>query len=266
MLYPRRSRVKHAVWEGIVRGSEMEKAHILREIVRTAAANGGIALGEARMKAETGISRADWFGIHWSKWSDAVREAGFTPNKLRGSFEDDFLFLRYADLARNLGRLPSNGDLRLKRRKDSEFPSSKVFEKFGSKSELVRKLLEFCRSRPEFGPVVGLCEDYLRVFASAISEDEPSTTRVVVGHVYLYQHGSRREYKIGCTNNRLRREGEIAIELPEKIKPIHVIDTVDPAGVEAYWHRRFAEKRLNGEWFELAADDVREFKRWRQIC
>ena len=79
------------------------------------------------------------------------------------------------------------------------------------------------------------------------------------GFVYLLKHGSRREYKIGRTNNRLRRHGEIGIELPLEIEPIHVIETDDPPGVEAYWHRRFAEKRLKNEWFALWADDVRAF-------
>lgn len=81
----------------------------------------------------------------------------------------------------------------------------------------------------------------------------------------MVRHGSRREYKIGRTNNPIRREGEISVELPQKLEPIHVITTDDPAGIEAYWHRRFAEKRLKNEWFALMPDDVRAFKRWRRI-
>jgi len=245
--------------------SAVKKAHILSEIARTAAANGGVPLGEARFESETGIRRADWFGKLWAKWGDAVQEAGYTPNELNPAFDDELLLAKYSEYARELGRIPTAGELRLKRRNDPQFPSWNTFARFGSKAEMVKRVMVFCRSNPGFENVVERCENYLGSLTSAPDEDEPSAEKVVIGYVYIIKHGARREYKIGRTNNRLRREGEIGLELPEKIEPIHVIETDDPAGVEAYWHRRFAEKRKEGEWFALTSDDVRAFKRWRRI-
>jgi len=81
----------------------------------------------------------------------------------------------------------------------------------------------------------------------------------VVGFVYLLQSG--RHYKIGRTNALGRREREPAIQLPEKAKAVHSIETDDPVGIETYWHKRFEALRKNGEWFELGADELRAFKR-----
>lgn len=72
---------------------------------------------------------------------------------------------------------------------------------------------------------------------------------------------SGKHHKIGKTNATGRREYELAIQLPDKLSSVHVIKTDDPDGIEAYWHKRFASKRANGEWFELNREDVDAFKR-----
>jgi hypothetical protein len=73
--------------------------------------------------------------------------------------------------------------------------------------------------------------------------------------VYLLQ-GPGRRYKIGRTNAFGRRRRELSIQLPFDTRKVHVIETDDPEGVEAYWHHRFAEKRINSEWFEPQNEDV----------
>jgi hypothetical protein len=76
---------------------------------------------------------------------------------------------------------------------------------------------------------------------------------------------SGKHYKIGHTNSVGRRGREFAIKIPVPPTTIHSIETDDPTGVEAYWHKRFAEKRGEGEWFALSPEDVKIFKRWRRI-
>jgi hypothetical protein len=244
----------------------MTKSQIIDEIRRTAALNKGTPLGSTAFSASTGIRYQDWHGVYWARWGDALREAGFSPNQFQTAYETDFLLQKLAALVLELGRLPTKGDLKLKRRSDSEFPSFTVFDRVGRKMELIRKLLEFCNDRSGLELVIPLCEDYLRSNSEESETQEDSDIdSQTAGYVYLLKHGSRKEYKIGRTFNNLRREGEIAIELPEKVKPIHTIETDDPAGVEAYWHRRFHAKRLQGEWFALDLEDVQSFKRWRRI-
>jgi Meiotically up-regulated gene 113 len=242
----------------------MKKEHILSEIRRTALANGGTPLGRGRFLAETGIREADWLGRYWVRWSEAVLEAGFAPNSLTAARTDEAMLEKLASLVRELQHFPVVGELRMKSRSDPSFPSFKTFERFGPKAKQVGALAEFARERG-YQDVVEACA---RVASKRTTGSEQTTEgegATVAGWVYLMKHGSRREFKIGRTNNPIRREGEVGIEMPQRLEPIHVIETDDPPGIESYWHRRFAEKRLKGEWFALTSQDVRAFKRWRKI-
>jgi hypothetical protein len=238
------------------------KPDVLAAIKRLAEANGSPP-GVRLFERETGIKKSDWFPALWLRWGDALQETGFTRNKMVQAVSEDVLLEQYALLARRLLRLPLQGELIRESQANPAFPSEKTFRRLGGKDKLIGAVATFCKGRNDFADVAALCDAWGATRAG--SEKEESAEPAAVGYVYLLQHGSKREYKIGKTNNAIRREGEIDIELPHGVEPIHVIKTDDPAGVESYWHRRFAAKRLKGEWFALSGDEVRAFKRWRKI-
>lgn len=235
----------------------MNKQHILQEIKRTATANGGIPLGRLRFFRETGIKESDWKGKYWARWNDAVTEAGLEPNQKTSAYEEGLLIDKFISLMRELGRFPVVAEIRMKVRKDPGFPNDKTFGRFGSKPEFAAKILDYCRTRSGYDDVAELCATVAsRVSSTSEGAHDGQTT---VGYVYLMKSG--KFYKLGRSNAAGRREYELGIQLPEKLKTVHTIRTDDPAGIETYWHQRFEAKRKNGEWFDLGAADVTAFKR-----
>jgi hypothetical protein len=240
-----------------------EKQQILDMIRRLAAQNGGKAPGAQRFTTITGIGKSAWYPKLWLRWGDAVREAGLQGNSMARSIGHELLIKKYIELIRELGNFPVEGDLVHKRLADRSFPYRDAFNALGGKAQRAARILEYCSANEGFEDVIPICQAIAS--SSPTGPDDVMSEPPAVGYVYLLKHGTRREYKIGRTKNPLRREGEIAIELPEKVQPIHVIKTDDPAGIEGYWHARFADKRKEGEWFALTADDVRAFRRWKRI-
>ena len=235
----------------------MKREHILLEIKRTAEANGGVPLGWRKFAEETGIRDRDWLGKHWARWGEAVREAGYTPNQMTEAYDESHLTEKFIQLARELNRLPTDKDLRLKAYNNPDFPDSKTFRRFGTKAELVKHVLSYCRTREGYEDIIVLCEGHTP--RRSKDAEESRTAEPEIGFVYLMKSG--KFYKLGRSNAAGRREYELGIQLPEKLTTVHVIRTDDPPGIEAYWHNRFAAKRQNGEWFDLSASDVSAFKR-----
>lgn len=237
----------------------MKRQHILDEIRRMTKSNGGVPIGRARFERETGIKESDWAGRFWVRWGEAIKEAGFEPNKLKIAHEEEFLLEQYASLIRELGRIPVRGEVIMKRRTDPEFPSAKTFDRFGNKAQVLAKVAEYGRAKG-YDDVVAIYEA-TTVRPEASDSENEKDDEIVLGFVYLIKSG--RHFKIGRSNAIGRREREIALQLPDKANTVHVIKTDDPPGIEAYWHQRFADRRKNGEWFELSASDVKAFKRRR---
>jgi len=233
----------------------MDKQYIISEIQRTAIENNGKPLGVQSFEKITGIKKYDWFGKHWVKWGDALKEAGFSPNQLNIAFTDDFVIEKLCELIRELRHFPSAGERKFKGNKDEAFPSNGVFERIGNQHTLKLKVVSYCKQR-------GI-EDILELFqipkSDEVKEELVDTKIETIGVVYLIKSG--KFYKIGHTNSIGRREYEIKLQLPEKEKLIHQIKTDDPVGIEQYWHNRFDKYHTNGEWFALTQIEVNTFRR-----
>ena len=226
---------------------------IISEITRLAEANGGRAPGVGIFARETGITEAKWRGVYWARWSDAVSEAGYSTNALQARFDSGEVLRKVAELARHLGAVPTVAEMKLRRRDDATFPNPKtVASHFPGQAALIEALRAYAVSHPTHS-------DLIHILPAAAEHPLPKARPAEEGYVYLLASGGF--YKIGRSDNLERRIKEISIALPEKTELIHAIRTDDPVGIEAYWHKRFSDRRQNGEWFKLSHDEVKAFRR-----
>ena len=229
----------------------MEKQNILNLMKVTAAANGGKPLGRLRFETQAGIKEYHW-SKYWPRYNELVLEAGLAPNAKTTAYSRADLAELLAVQTRTLGRFPTRNELR------TIGPSEKTFRtRFGSKVGMLAAVREHCQSHAGYEDVLALCP------AAVEPETEHGFDKIQRFDGFVYIMKSGRYYKIGKTNHVGGRERDLKIQLPEPIKTVHSITTDDPDGIEAYWHRRFADKRKNGEWFDLSPQDIAAFCRRR---
>jgi hypothetical protein len=154
---------------------------------------------------------------------------------------------------------------RMAHHNDPDFPSARVFQRVGNKKALITKFVAYCADRPEHADVITLLEPLTAMYLGSDADDlEPNNEKPSYGFVYLLK-AHRGEYKIGRTNLVDRRQSELGATASVQLERVHVITTDDPSGVEAYWHKRFQDKRMRGEWFRLSPADVKAFGRWKKV-
>ncbi|QGZ96351.1 GIY-YIG nuclease family protein [Terricaulis silvestris] len=233
---------------------EFTKSHIVSELQRTASENEGASLGAKRFEQETGIRPHEW-QRYWPRFSDAQKEAGLMPNERNAAISDETMLEQLARLTRMLGHRPTVSELRVAKRSNAAIPGVEAFLRMGDFDAITERLRQFALERSEYSDITAL----LPLLPEKLCEATDVQSDAPFGFVYLLRSG--RHYKIGRSNSTGRRERELAIQLPEKAAIVHEIKTDDPIGIEKYWHGRFAEKRLNGEWFALSQQDVSAFRR-----
>jgi len=238
----------------------MSKKLILDEIIRTAQENNGVPLGIDRFRDKTGIRKEDWYGKYWTKWTDAQKEAGLVPNTFSTPrIDENTLLVKLIDYIEDKGRFPTRPDIKIKHYEDCSFPSDVTFRKrLGRKHEIAQKVIKYCKEKGNLQHIIEICLPH---------SESPKDNNILengtqtYGHVYLLKHDNA--YKIGKSYDITRRYKEIKVQMPHDTEEIHVIETDDPSGIEAYWHHRFKDKKLKGEWFNLSQSDVKAFKRRR---
>jgi hypothetical protein len=226
---------------------------ILREIKRMAEANSGQPPGERTFSNQTGIQRAELRGKYWARWGDACAEAGFLPNISPPKISNDLILEKLAEAFSRSKKVMTGPELSIYRRNTSGFPSHTTIQKsFPNKSELLAKLAEWIKESGKYKDVAAMLVQHSQPEAQPISKFSE-------GYVYLLKSGAY--FKIGRSDNIERRVKQIGQSSVEPLDQIHVIRTDDPPGIEAYWHKRFADRKTNGEWFKLTTADVQAFKR-----
>lgn len=228
------------------------REQILTEIKRLAKEN-GVAPGVRLFENATGIKEHNWRGVYWAKWNDALSDAGLLGNEMTTAYSIEAMMDPIVDACRHYGRFPTTAELMLYRQNKANFPSDKTIRnRFPRRAELITALDDYVREKPALADICAL-------LPKVEKKSVPNQTKVAEGAVYLLKSGSH--YKIGRSDQIERRVKEIRIALPESVELVHWIRTDDPSGIEAYWHRRFAQLRANGEWFRLGAQEVAAFRK-----
>lgn len=228
------------------------RQYILGEIIRLARERQCTPPGEEQFRTETGISPARWRKF-WPRWSAAVLEAGLTPNTPTPRIARDEILAAVAEVSRQHGRIPTETEIELARASNSSIPGRSTMRRhFPRKTDLLRALASWAAEDPARSDVAE--------FLPAPSDfEDDGKDRGHQGYVYLLRYGG--DFKIGRSGDLERRIRSIGVSMPERMELVHSIRTDDPPGIEAYWHRRFAANRRNGEWFQLKPADVAAFRR-----
>ena len=101
-------------------------------------------------------------------------------------------------------------------------------------------------------------EQIKRINARQNSMRPVASNRTPRGYVYLLQAGPY--YKIGVSADPDKRLEQLSTIPPFDIELLHTIETPDMYALEFALHERFADKRKNGERFELCPADVEYIK------
>lgn len=92
-----------------------------------------------------------------------------------------------------------------------------------------------------------------------ITRVKKKPTPPIAGYVYLVRN-SFGHYKIGMSTNPKKRIKNLGVDLPFEIVTEHLIKCTNYREAEYQLHKKYAAKRVNGEWYALSEQDVADIK------
>jgi hypothetical protein len=234
----------------------MDKLQVIRRLTQLAGERGGHisfrAFGEATGLSDRWLRDQPWF----QGWNALLTEAGLATKSFKVDRTPPTTIAEaVAGLIIRSGKWPTEDELRRERARNSTFPSATLISTMRRSGALARLIVELGALQPAFSAAAEIAAKH-----EVPAPDEANLDEKIKGYVYMLRSG--RSYKIGKSIDPSRRFREVRLELPDETSQVHAIATDDPSGIEAYWHQRFASKRVrNTEFFSLTAEDVRAFKR-----
>lgn len=237
---------------------EISKQQVVARIKELASANSGTVSFDRFLRdmdiPDQRLRQQPWF----EGWNALLKEVGLQTSDFgKPRTSDDEVVDSVAEFIKRTGRWPTEDSYAREKKRDPQFPSLKVIRRVKKSGKLLAGLRAYLLDNPDYEVVRSLA---VAQPSNGVSEDAGGASVEVAGYVYLLRYG--RQYKIGFTNSPVRRFREVSVELPDETIQVHAIPTDDPKGIEAYWHRRFASKRVREtEWFTLESADIRAFKR-----
>ncbi|WP_197387758.1 GIY-YIG nuclease family protein [Ralstonia pseudosolanacearum] len=231
----------------------MKKEDVVQRILELAACHGG-RVSKKLFLQETGISEGRLRGQLWFPgWNSLLAQIGVQTNEFsRARTSDDEVAAAVAELSKRLGRWPTEDEFVREKKANESFPTLTVIRRAKKSGRLWGILRNYRAEDVTYSVVRSIAESRAEEEREPQIDQDLDALARVRGYVYMLRSGQH--YKIGFTSSPVRRFREVRIELPDETVQVHAIETDDPKGIEAYWHKRFAEKRIrNSEWFKLDA-------------
>ncbi len=235
------------------------------EVLRTATkSNGGEPPSRGVFFKIAEINARDLIRAGWANYGDLLQSEGFERKhfkEFKKALTDEQLFEPLAKLIRAAGHFPSQNEREVERGRNPDFPGTGAYFRRAGGEHLQTAFLRWCEDND-------VHQDLAKILATdqvSSAPPKPSQPSQIKGYVYMLRSG--RLCKIGRETTAGARQADAGTWLANP-KVVHRIATVDPEGVEAYWHERFRKqgKHVKGELFNLTASDMAEFKRWKKIA